>query len=72
MIMSVMLKKEFIPYVLLGYICVSYLQLPTMAIALAGTVFALIVYNLNSNNAQKVVAESYVNVSDEEDFSNGI
>ena len=38
----------------------------------AGTVFALIVYNLNSSNAQKVVAESYVNVSDEEDFSNGI
>lgn len=73
MIMSVMLKKEFIPYVLLGYICVSYLGLPTMAVALVGGVFALIMYNLNSKQSQSaVMAANSVNVSDEEDFSNGI
>lgn len=73
MIMSVMLKKEFIPYVLLGYICASYLGLPTMAIALVGAVFALIMYNLKSNNVQNVVATANsTNVSEEEDFSNGI
>lgn len=73
MIMSVMIKKELIPYVLLGYICASYLGLPTMAIALVGGVFALIMYNLNSNTvANTVAATNNVNVSDEEDFSNGI
>ena len=72
MIMSVMLKKEYIPYVLLGYICVSYLALPTMATALVGTVFAIIMYNLNAEKAQVVAASASSVVAEEEDFSNGI
>ncbi|WP_278679038.1 PTS mannose/fructose/sorbose/N-acetylgalactosamine transporter subunit IIC [Clostridium paraputrificum] len=73
MIMSVMIKKELLPYVLLGYICVSYLGLPTMAVALVGGVFALIMYNLNTNQAQSAVASANsITVGDEEDFSNGI
>jgi N-acetylgalactosamine PTS system EIIC component len=71
MIMSVMLKKEYIPYILLGYICVSYLALPTMATALVGTVFAMIMYNLNTKKVEVVAAASNVAV-EEEDFSNGI
>lgn len=72
MIMSVMLKKEYIPYVLLGYICVSYLALPTMATALVGTVFAIIMYNLNTQNTKTVATNSSNIVVEEEDFSNGI
>lgn len=70
MIMSVMLKKEYLAYVFLGYICVSYLQLPTMAVAMAGLVFALIAVNKSEN---KVVA-AVANTADveEEDYSNGI
>lgn len=44
MIMTVMAKKEHIPYVLLGYALVAYLELPVMAIAIIAAVFALIVY----------------------------
>lgn len=80
MIMSVMLEKKLTPYALLGYICAAYLQLPTMAIALVGTVFAMIVYytgqektSVNTSNA-KLAKETYHDLSniDEEDFSDGI
>ncbi|WP_270344854.1 PTS mannose/fructose/sorbose/N-acetylgalactosamine transporter subunit IIC [Enterococcus thailandicus] len=81
MIMSVMMEKKLIPYALVGYICVAYLELPTMAIALVGTVFALIVYyNDNKETAvasaseSKIAKESFHDVTtiDEEDFSDGI
>jgi len=70
MILSVMLKKELTPYVILGYICVAYLELPTMAVALVGSVFALIAYYQNSNKQEVVVGT--VQTSEVEDFSNGI
>ncbi|MBZ2174067.1 PTS sugar transporter subunit IIC [Schnuerera sp. xch1] len=44
MIMTVMAKKEHIPYVLLGYALVAYLELPVMGVAIIAAVFALIVY----------------------------
>lgn len=44
MILSVMVSKDVIPYVILGYICIAYLDLPVMAIALVGAVFAMIDY----------------------------
>lgn len=69
MILSVMLEKHLIPFVLLGYICVSYLALPTMAIALMGAVFALIQYYSNDKNTRTTNGELLI---DEEDFSNGI
>lgn len=75
MILSVMLKKELTPYVILGYVLVAYLELPTMAVALVGTIFATIYYFQKDHSATPVVA---ANVSDnkaldeEEDFSNGI
>lgn len=65
MIMSVMLKKEYIPYILLGYVCIAYLNLPVMGVAVVGAVFGLIDYFRNDD----VVA---VAVVDEEDFSGGI
>ncbi|WP_429976145.1 PTS mannose/fructose/sorbose/N-acetylgalactosamine transporter subunit IIC [Enterococcus sp. DIV0086] len=80
MIMSVMLEKKLTPYVLLGYICAAYLRLPTIAIALAGTVFALITYYENpdtktvDNFDKKNAKELYHDLSNfaEEDFSDGI
>ena len=51
MIMSVMLKKEFIPFALLGYILAAYLGMPVIGIALVGTVFALKHYNETATGA---------------------
>ena len=45
MIMSVMLKKELIPFAILGYVLAAYLQLPVIGIALVGAVFAIKHYN---------------------------
>ena len=70
MILSVMLKKELTPYVILGYICVAYLELPTMAVALVGSVFALIAYYQNNNKPAAVLETAQT--SEVEDFSNGI
>lgn len=50
MIMSVMLKKEFIPFALLGYILAAFLSLPVIGIALVGAVFAIKHYNETENH----------------------
>lgn len=65
MILNVMAKKEYIPYVLLGYICVAYLELPVMGVALVGAVFALIAYFRSNNDGNKVDTQ-------EEVFEDGI
>lgn len=41
MILSVMVKKELVPYVLLGYVASAYLGIPTMGVAIVGLIFAL-------------------------------
>lgn len=68
MILSVMLEKELVPYILVGYICAAYLELPTMGIALVGAVFALIKYYASEKDTKTVVNNELV----EEDYSNGI
>lgn len=50
MILSVMVKKDVIPYVLLGYVAIAYLQLPVMAVAIVGLIFALIDYYNREKN----------------------
>lgn len=40
-ILNVMLKKEYVAYIFLGYVCVAYLQLPVMGVALVGAIFAI-------------------------------
>lgn len=45
MIMSVMLKKEFVPFAILGYVLAAFLNLPVIGIALVGAVFAIKHYN---------------------------
>lgn len=41
MILNVMLKKEYVAYIFLGYVCVAYLQLPVIGVAFVGAVFAI-------------------------------
>lgn len=74
MILSVMLKKELTPYVLLGYICIAYLDLPIMGVALIGTVFTLISYFGKNNGASNVNTnlKPATDNNEEEDYSDGI
>lgn len=65
MILSVMVKKQLIPYLLLGYVCAAYLKLPTMAIALVGGIFACIYY-FNKDNESKLTENT------QEELNNGI
>lgn len=53
MILSIMAKTELIPFMLLGYVCIGYLNLPVMGVAFVGATFALIEYfrGKNSNNS---------------------
>ncbi|CJH71224.1 PTS system transporter subunit IIC [Streptococcus pneumoniae] len=57
MILSVMAKKELIPFVLLGYVCAAYLNIPTIGIAIVGTIFALIEFYNKPKTANHVVEE---------------
>lgn len=44
MILSVMVKKKYIPFVLIGYLAVAYLHLTVIGVALLGTAIALLEY----------------------------
>lgn len=68
MILSVMLEKDLMPYILVGYICAAYLELPTMGIALVGAFFAMIKY-LDGDKEKQAPA---MNEFAEEDYSDGI
>ena len=64
MILSIMAKVELIPFVLLGYVCIGYFNLPVMGVAFVGTIFALIEHfrgnnsnNSNDSNDEEVVFE---------------
>lgn len=49
MILSVMIKKEFVPFAILGYVLAAYFQLPVIGIALVASIFAIKQYNEASN-----------------------
>ncbi|WZU02117.1 PTS sugar transporter subunit IIC [Erysipelothrix sp. D19-032] len=51
MILSVMVKKELVPFVLMGYVLLAYFKLPVIGIALFATIFALQQYNQASNKS---------------------
>ena len=61
MILNVMAKKELIPFVLLGYMAISYLKLPIIGVAILGTAVALLVFFYagkgGSNNVEEVEVE---------------
>lgn len=64
MILSVMGKKELTPFILLGYVCASYLKLPVIGIAIVGTIFALIEYYRTPIQAVQVEANEGGNHDD--------
>ncbi|MDF7683558.1 PTS sugar transporter subunit IIC [Lactobacillus sp. ESL0679] len=59
LIMSTMLKKEYIPAVVFGYICVAYLKIPVIGLTFVGIAIALNnYYNNKKGSAVNVDSEN--------------
>lgn len=67
MILNVMVKKEYVAFVVLGFVAVTFLNLPVIGIAFLSLVFALYDYH---NRPIATATNSQVNA--EEDFEDGI
>lgn len=50
MLLKVMLKKEYVAFLILGFVLAAYMKLPILAIALIGSAIALYDFFLNKNN----------------------
>lgn len=64
MLLKIMLKKEYVAFLIGGFLLVTYFQIPILALALIGLCIAL--YDYNSKNGEKEV------VVVKEDFEDGI
>lgn len=63
-ILNVLMEKQYIPFAILGYVCVSYLNVPVMGVALIALVFGLYDYfsredikDMNENLIEEVVED---------------
>ncbi|WMJ82261.1 PTS N-acetylgalactosamine transporter subunit IIC [Clostridium sp. MB40-C1] len=54
MLLKIMLKKEYIAFLIIGFIFATYLKLPVLAIALIGTAIALYDFYANKGKGEKV------------------
>lgn len=68
LIMSTMAKKEYIPALILGYVCVAYLKMPVIGLAFAGAILAFNNYFNKSHNDSK----KDENNNNQEEFEDGI
>lgn len=71
MLLKVMLKKQYIPFLIIGFLVASFVQYSNLLpVALVGTAFALFTYNIDKDR-ESMVARS-ITISEEDDFSEGI
>ncbi len=54
MLLKIMLKKEYVAFLIIGFLLVTYGHLPILALALAGTAFALYDFFANKDKGQAV------------------
>ena len=70
MLLKVMLKKQFIPYLLIGFLVACFVKFSNLLpVAVVGTAFALFTYNLDKERENLVTKLSS---SEGDDFSEGI
>lgn len=69
MLLTIMFKKDYIIFFILGFILATYLKLPVIAIAGIGFIIAIYDYH---NNKRLENLQLVNNVSGEEDYSDGI
>lgn len=48
LLLNIMLKKEYVPFLIIGFVLAAYLKLPVLAIALFGVAFAIYDYYINT------------------------
>lgn len=65
MLLKVMLKKEYVTFLIGGFLLVTYFNIPILALALVGLCIALYDYYLKSDKLEVAVAR-------EEDYEDGI
>ena len=71
MLLKVMLKKQYIPFLIIGFLVASFVQYSNLLpVALVGTAFALFTYNLDKDK-ESIIAKTST-TSKEDDFSEGI
>lgn len=72
MLLNTMLKKEFIPFLIFGFVISSFVNFPNLLpVAVVGLGLALFVYHLDEHIFKEVKSHA-INQEDEEDYSNGI
>lgn len=49
MLLKIMYKKEYMAFLIIGFVLVAYFELPILAVALIGVAIALYDYNVNSS-----------------------
>lgn len=70
MLLKVMLKKEYISYLLIGFTLASFLQFSNLLpVAVVGAAFALFIFNIDRDREKAIGAAS---ISKGEEFSDGI
>ena len=71
MLLKVMLKKQYIPFLIIGFLVASFVQYSNLLpVALVGAAFALFTYNLDKDK-ESIIAKN-ITMSKEDDFSEGI
>lgn len=63
-LIKIMLKKEYIPFLIGGFVLVAYFNIPILALALVGLAIAMYDFNLKENQERTVVVK--------EDYEDGI
>lgn len=57
MLLKIMLKKEYVAFLIVGFLAVTYFNIPILALALIGLCIALYDYYAKSNQKEVVVAK---------------
>lgn len=72
MLLTYMPVKEYLPFLLIGFVLTAYLKMPTLGVAIVGVAFAIITYkqemarnNASNNNAGGASALSEEDMEDE-------
>lgn len=70
MLLKVMLKGEFVPFLIIGFVVASFLPFSNLLpVAIIGVALALFVFNIDKNKANALVSN---NTSEGDDYSDGI
>jgi PTS system mannose-specific IIC component len=68
MLLTYMPVKEYLPYLLIGFVLTAYLKMPTLGVAIVGIAFAIITYKEEMSKKALTTAQANSNNLDEGDM----